>query len=504
MAIAIYLSRKERYLFYYSLTFITLAITNTLLLFQKSLPLWISFIVMNMLILIGHVFIVAGIRLLYKQSAITRRFYAYFLIFFFLMIFYTYIDYNINARIIVVSLGITFFLLDLIWFVYRYKENVVPVVNNSILLIVIFSVINWISRVFFGLLINPNNGFIIDQGLITSIYYLIALISISVWFALYVLLETSQSVYRLKIINKELSDLALIDRLTKLANRHYFEHDLEFLIAISKRNKSKISILIIDLDRFKLVNDTFGHLVGDDVLKQTAQILENSVRASDRVFRWGGEEFIVVTPDTDNKQATIVAEKICQSFRDAKFDVVGNITVSIGLASYDENENVDGWIKRADLALYQAKQSGRDKWVAWLDDEALPIHFSRFKWTAEFESGNPEIDNDHKLLAEYVNQLHDLIVEHYPIDTIHEFIVKTNKHIEAHFAKEEALLIKHKYNDYIEHRAIYQRMLAEYQIIVKKAINGDISLSALLSYLVEKVLIHHILDDDKPFFDVVK
>jgi len=504
MAIAIYLSRKEIYLFYYSLTFITLAITYTLLLFQKSLPIWISFIVMNMLILVSQIFIVAGIRLLYKQNAFPKRFYVYFLIFFFLMMFYTYIDYNINARIISVSLGIAFFLSDLIVFVIRHKENVVSIVNKSIVSIAIFTILNWTSRVFFALLLNPNVGYIIDQGQITSIYYLVALISISIWFALYVLLETSQSVHKLKINNKELSDLALVDSLTNLANRHYFEHDLDFLIAISNRNKSKMSMLIIDLDRFKLVNDTFGHLVGDDVLKRTAQILKESVRASDRVFRWGGEEFIIITPDTDNKQAAIVAEKICQNFRDAKFDVIGNITVSVGVASYDENEVVEDWIKRADLALYQAKQSGRNKWVAWLDDEALPSNFSRFKWTIEFESGNAEIDNDHKLLAEYVNELHDLIVEHHSIDEIHEVIFKMNKHIQTHFTKEEALLLKYKYSDYMEHRAIHHRILSEYQIIVKKAVNGDISLDALMSYLVEKVLIHHILDDDKPFFDVVK
>lgn len=504
MAFAIYLSRKEIYLFYYSLTFITLVITYTLLLFQKSLPVWISFIVMNMLILISQIFIVAGIRLLYKQKAIAKRFYAYFLIFLILMIFYTFINNNLNARITTVSLGIVFHLLDLVWFVYRHKENVVPVVNKSILLITTFSIINWLSRAFLAFSLNPGGGYIADQGIITSVYYLISLISISVWFALYVLIETSQSVYKLKISNKKLSDLALVDNLTNLANRHYFEHDLDFLISISKRNKSKMSMLMIDLDRFKLVNDTFGHLVGDDVLKQTAQILRESVRSTDRVFRWGGEEFIIITPETDNSQATMVAEKICQSFRDAKFDVIGNITVSIGLASYTENEVVEDWIKRADLALYQAKQSGRNKWVAWLDDEALPSHFSRFKWTIEFESGNTEIDNDHKILANYVNELHDLILDHYPIDTIHEVIFKMNKHIQAHFAKEEALLLKYKYSDYLEHRAIHNRILSEYQIIVKKAINGDISLGALMSYLVEKVLINHILEDDKPFFDVVK
>jgi diguanylate cyclase (GGDEF)-like protein/hemerythrin-like metal-binding protein len=504
MAIAIYFTRKEKYLFYYSLSFITLAITYALLLFQKTLPIWISFIVLNMLILVSQLFIVVGIRLLYKQKAFAKRFYLYFLILFFLMIFYTYIDYNINARIISASLGIAFFLLDLVVFVIRHKENVISIINRSIIIVTGLSILNWISRVFFALIANPNIEYIIDQGAITSSYYLIALVSTSIWFGLYILLKTSQSLYKLEITNRELIDLALVDKLTNLANRHYFEHDLKFLIASSKRNKTKMSMLVIDLDRFKLVNDTYGHLVGDDVLKRSAQILKNSIRASDRVFRWGGEEFIIITPDTDNKQAKIVAEKICQNFREAEFDVIGNITVSIGLASYDENENVEDWIKRADLALYQAKQSGRNKWVTWIDNEALPTQFSRITWMHDFESGNNEIDNDHKLLVEYINKLHDLIMEHQPIDTIHEYILMMNEHIHNHFAKEEALLIKFKYRDYMEHRAIHNRILSEYQIIVKKTINGDITLNALMSYLVEKVLIHHILGEDKLFFDVFK
>jgi diguanylate cyclase (GGDEF)-like protein len=112
-------------------------------------------------------------------------------------------------------------------------------------------------------------------------------------------LDTMKSIHDLDSKNEELEKLALRDQLTGLANRHYFDYDIEFLVATSKRNESHMGMLLIDLDRFKLVNDIHGHDVGDAVLKQTAEIITHSLRASDRAYRWGGEEFLVVLPDTD-------------------------------------------------------------------------------------------------------------------------------------------------------------------------------------------------------------
>ena len=360
------------------------------------------------------------------------------------------------------------------------------------------------SRIFFALSSDINIRYLVDQGSSTSIYYIIALISMSVWFALYILLEASQSIYHLQLKNDELSKLALIDNLTQLANRHYFDHDIEFLIAISNRNQSKLSMLMVDLDRFKLVNDNFGHLVGDDVLKHAAEILRDSVRSSDRVYRWGGEEFVIVIPETDNVHAGVVAEKICQNFRNAKFDVIGNITVSIGVASYDKNKPIDDWFKRADLALYQAKQTGRDRWVSWLEDELLPVLFNRFEWTKEFESGNKEIDNDHMSLANQINELHDLILNSSSIEIIYQSIDKLTNHLHDHFKNEEAIITKKGYADSLQHRSIHLRLLNEYEIIRLKTIKGEISLAAFISFVIDKVFLNHVLTADKQFFDVVK
>lgn len=504
MSITIYFVRKEKYLFYYSLTFIMLTFVYIFLFYQQLFPDWISFILMNILVIFSQILIIISIRSLYKQKVFVPRLFILFALLIISLIYYTYIDFSINARIIITSVFSSLYLLDVLLFVNRHKSEVIPSISKSVKIITVISIVNWMSRIFFALSSDINIRYLIDQGSSTSIYYIIALISMSVWFALYILLEASQSIYDLQLKNNELSKLALIDNLTQLANRHYFDHDIEFLIAISNRNQSKLSMLMVDLDRFKLVNDNFGHLVGDDVLKQAAEILRDSVRSSDRVYRWGGEEFVIVIPETDNVHAGVVAEKICQNFRDAKFDVIGNITVSIGVASYDKNKPLDDWFKRVDLALYQAKQTGRDRWVSWLDDEMLPVLFNRFEWTKEFESGNKEIDNEHMSLANQINELHDLILSSSSIELIYKSIDKLTNHLQEHFKNEEAIITKKGYVDSLQHRSIHLRLLNEYEIIRLKTIRGEISFAAFISFVIDKVFLNHVLTADKQFFDVVK
>ena len=504
MSFIIYKVRKDKYLIYYYLTFLTLSLTYLLLFYQKTLPEWLGFIVTNLLVLLSQLFVVTGVRVLYSLKPFIKSSILYFIFILIGMIYYTYVDLNINARVIIVSFALAIMLIELLHTINRNKNKVHKSITTIVIASSSISLLIWFSRIAFAIFNENSAGYLIDQGLTVGIYYFIGMITISIWFSLYIWIESTQSVISLEMKNKELSQLALIDNLTGLANRHYLEYDINFLIATSNRTGSKLSMLMIDLDRFKLVNDTYGHLVGDKVLKQTAHILSESVRSSDRIYRWGGEEFVIIVPDTSNEQAKLLAEKICQNFRDAKFDIIGNITVSIGVASFDRKEKIEDWFKRADLALYQAKQTGRNGWVVWLDNESLPIHFSRFIWNETYESGNKDIDNDHKLLANYVNNLHDLIVGQSPIDTIQQSIFEISEHIKNHFILEENIIMKKGYVDYMEHRSIHQRLLAEYEIILKKALNSDISLAALMSYLVEKVLIDHITNEDSKFFSVVK
>ena len=118
-----------------------------------------------------------------------------------------------------------------------------------------------------------------------------------------------------------------------------------------------------DIDHFKSVNDRYGHLVGDEILKEVVDEIKSSIRDSDILARWGGEEFIILLPNTSEKNAIIVANKIVRKIENRKFKVVGNITMSCGVSEVTPNDTLNVWFKRVDDALYKAKDRGRNRVV---------------------------------------------------------------------------------------------------------------------------------------------
>lgn len=161
---------------------------------------------------------------------------------------------------------------------------------------------------------------------------------------------------------KKLQEETNKDYLTKIFTRHKFDEHIRIEIEKMKRYKdATFSLAIIDIDNFKQVNDKFGHLRGDKVLKKMVKLLISQARKSDVVARWGGEEFTVLLSGTSLENAVIVAEKFCSAIRDHKFKKVGRITCSIGLASYKRGDTKDTIFERADRALYMAKQNGKDR-----------------------------------------------------------------------------------------------------------------------------------------------
>jgi diguanylate cyclase (GGDEF)-like protein/PAS domain S-box-containing protein len=156
--------------------------------------------------------------------------------------------------------------------------------------------------------------------------------------------------------------LSTHDPLTGLANRYLLEHALDFAILNAKRNRKGIAVLFIDLDGFKVINDTFGHLIGDELLKDVASAITHSLRESDLATRQGGDEFVVLLENlSDANDAMEVAKKISSPVH-LKIDHKAFVTFSIGISYYDGSEetNAKALIEQADLAMYQAKQSGKN------------------------------------------------------------------------------------------------------------------------------------------------
>lgn len=154
---------------------------------------------------------------------------------------------------------------------------------------------------------------------------------------------------------------ASTDVLTGIANRLKFNTILEQQIALSKRYKSPFSTIIFDVDNFKKVNDTYGHKIGDEVLISLSKEVMKNIRESDTFARWGGEEFVLILPQTGEKEAYLLAEKIRKKIAALTFSLPFQITCSFGVGEYKEQENSDIFMQEVDWLLYKAKHSGKDR-----------------------------------------------------------------------------------------------------------------------------------------------
>jgi len=157
-------------------------------------------------------------------------------------------------------------------------------------------------------------------------------------------------------------DVAKTDTLTGVTSRYACELILDIELNRFKRQGTVFSIIMLDIDNFKRINDTYGHGVGDYVLCEMTEHLESALRDMDRVCRWGGEEFIIVLPDTDSDEAKKVAEHLRERIDLHDFNEIGHVTISLGVTAIkDKDQYIQTLIKRADDALYIAKRSGKNR-----------------------------------------------------------------------------------------------------------------------------------------------
>lgn len=167
--------------------------------------------------------------------------------------------------------------------------------------------------------------------------------------------------HRSEKLQQELTQLATHDSLTGVGNRRALEEDLINLIhRLERYPDHKASLLMFDLDRFKAINDEHGHGHGDEVLKNVAQIVEQRIRANDAVYRYGGEEFVVIAENTSQEDAVHLAESLRSAMARHSNSKSGPVTMSVGVAEYRTGESHYAWLERADMALYEAKAAGRN------------------------------------------------------------------------------------------------------------------------------------------------
>jgi diguanylate cyclase (GGDEF)-like protein len=162
-------------------------------------------------------------------------------------------------------------------------------------------------------------------------------------------------------IEAELEHQAAIDPLTSILNRRKFNDIFSYEVKRDERYKTNLSLILCDLDKFKKINDDFGHDGGDEVLISFARMISNAIRKSDVFARWGGEEFAILLPETDLEKAAQIASKLRLVTETTVVPQIGKITASFGVAEYHVGDDEETLLKRADRALYKAKENGRNR-----------------------------------------------------------------------------------------------------------------------------------------------
>ncbi len=186
--------------------------------------------------------------------------------------------------------------------------------------------------------------------------------------------DTMSEIHALKKELEGVKQAAKTDMLTGLLNRRGLEMTMKKAMERAIRTSNTLTVIISDIDHFKRINDTYGHLIGDNVLKMLAKLLQEHIKGKDIAARFGGEEFLLVLPDTALKGAFVLAEQIRLKLKSMRWrtksgEPMGAITMSLGVAEFRAKDTLDSLIERADAALYQAKSCGRNRTVTELDIE---------------------------------------------------------------------------------------------------------------------------------------
>ncbi len=186
-------------------------------------------------------------------------------------------------------------------------------------------------------------------------------------FALWVALLLLQ-IKKRKKAEKDLDRLANYDKLTSIYNRHKIDTFLTKQMEIAKRYKRPLSIIFFDIDKFKTINDTYGHKAGDKILQELTALISKYIRESDVFGRWGSEEFLVISPETDLQSSKVLAEKLRKNIEEYHFTEVENVTCSFGVIALSEVDTLDEAMTKVDKLLYIAKESGRNRVVSDVED----------------------------------------------------------------------------------------------------------------------------------------
>lgn len=329
---------------------------------------------------------------------------------------------------------------------------------------------------------------------------------------------TNRDISEHKAEEEQVHHWAYFDRLTNLPNRRLLEDRMQQLIAQSKRTQQRFSLLFVDLDKFKPINDEFGHEAGDWLLQSVAKRMQNCLRDSDTVARIGGDEFVILLPNIkESTDALEIAEKIRRALEKPFItdkEQTFSISSSIGIALFpDHASDLDALLKVGDEAMYAAKKAGRNAIEIYApapssapaspDEEQSRLVGLRLHWNASYACGEAAIDQEHQQLFHLANALLELaLIKETPSASFTAAFDALLSHVVQHFSHEEAILLAHGY-EHLERHIKEHRDMVEHALRLRRQVDtSNLALGELVEFLITHVVTTHILQSDKDYFGV--
>jgi diguanylate cyclase (GGDEF)-like protein/hemerythrin-like metal-binding protein len=303
----------------------------------------------------------------------------------------------------------------------------------------------------------------------------------------------------------ELRLRAGVDHLTGAGTRAVIEDALARELGRHARFGHPVALAFGDIDRFKQINDRFGHAIGDEALKQVYAILQRGSRTTDLVGRWGGEEFAIVMPNTGVVGARVIAERLRAALAAATFAHAAPVTMSFGVAEAVAGEPWQGLVDRADRAMYEAKAAGRDRVVvaptprAEAGNDSVAAGFLRLVWRDAYRCGHPLIDRQHEALFDDANAVLAAAAGGPPSETAVLFAALVED-CRIHFRDEERILHAAGYADAAAHAAVHDRLLISAERVLGQLRAGACSPGVLFDLIACELVAGHILRDDRRHF----
>ena len=313
--------------------------------------------------------------------------------------------------------------------------------------------------------------------------------------------------------NAALEKLATEDRLTGLWNRHKFEAFAAAEIGRAHRYGLELALVIFDIDHFKRVNDIYGHQAGDLVLAGVSRLVREHLRDSDGIGRWGGEEFLILTPSTDVHEAAALAEKLRRLIAIESFPEIDSVTASFGVSGLRRGDVLEHLVQRADRALYRAKECGRNR-VEIIEDEAdgsgppgshgSRISALRLGWNDSFAFGIPELDREHRQLFELANSVIHAIEHDEPHEVARQRLIRLVEEFSEHCRNEENDMAAACYPGREDHIAAHRALRAQAERMIAEWRSGEAELSEaglgeLVTFMVRNVIARHIMTADRAY-----